>query len=152
MTTFGKLYNGCRHSHSFTHSFDFRQSRQWTLHSSQSCIRVLSLSVLAIPVSSFRVSNMILAGYPWCFLLWVGSHKTKEDDGSSGCRHSGPQWLPLCMVSVVNLRWGNHWVVAPFHQICLEISRNIFFNVNMPRQIYFKTVCMVVMVGVVEWF
>ena len=76
--------------YSLSHSFDLRQIPQQTLPSSWSYIRVLSSLVFAKPVSSFRASIMDLAGYPWLFLPWVGSHKTNEDAGSSGCLREWP--------------------------------------------------------------
>ena len=76
------------HFTSLLHFFDFRRSQQRTLHSSQSCIRVLSSPVFAMPASSFRVPTMVLAGRPWLFLTWVGSPRLMRMLVALGARDS----------------------------------------------------------------
>ena len=60
-------YGACLYGWCGSCSFDFRRARQRNLHSSPSCIRVLSSPVFAIPVSSFRVSTMVVVEVSQCY-------------------------------------------------------------------------------------
>ena len=70
--------------------------------------------MFVMPVSTFRVSTIVLAGRPGLFLPWVGFHNSNEEAGSPGCLR---QLLPADVKD-----YPQHSGVAAIKGLC-EISR-----------------------------